>query len=137
MAKTTSPPPPAAWVVGEWRDSREREYCATNHPDRTPLRALAAAIKARWSWERAHQQIKKEPGLDHVEGRTGLGLHHHALMTQISFAFLQHPRLREVRRRGENVAHAAAHADRRRRIARVIGSTAAKFAGSRRSGRSR
>ena len=97
-------PGEAAWLVGEWRDRGERKYYLTNHPPRTALRALAAAIKARWSCEQAHQQLKEELGLDHFEGRTWLGLHHHALMTLISFAFLQHLRLRAIRSRGENGA---------------------------------
>ena len=92
--------------MGEWRDTGERKYYLTNHPERTALRVLAAAIKARWSCEQAHQQLKEELGLDHFEGRTWLGLHHHALMTLISFAFLQHLRLAEIRRRGENGADA-------------------------------
>jgi SRSO17 transposase len=97
-------PGEAAWLVGEWRDTGERKFYLTNHPERTALRALAAAIKARWSCEQAHQQLKEELGLDHFEGRTWLGLHHHALMTLISFAFLQHLRLDAIRRRGENAA---------------------------------
>ena len=102
-------PGEAAWLVGEQRDTGEKKYYLTNHPPRTPLRALAAAIKARWSCEQAHQQLKEELGLDHFEGRTWLGLHHHTLMTLISFAFLQHLRLREITRvrgRGENGAGA-------------------------------
>ena len=102
-------PGEAAWLVGERRDTGERKYYLTNHPPGTPLRVLAAAIKARWSCEQAHQQLKEELGLDHFEGRTWLGLHHHALMTLISFAFLQHLRLREIhaaRGRGENRADA-------------------------------
>ena len=93
-------PGEAAWLVGEWRDTGERKYYLTNHPPRTALRRLAAAIKARWSCEQAHQQLKEELGLDHFEGRTWTGLHHHALMTMISFAFLQHLRLREVHAAG-------------------------------------
>jgi hypothetical protein len=37
--------------------------------------------------------MKEELGLDHFEGRSWLGLHHHVLMTMIAFAFLQHLRL--------------------------------------------
>jgi len=97
-------PGEATWLVGEWRDTGEQKYYLSNHPPETSLRVLAAAIKARWSCEQAHQQLKEELGLDHFEGRTWFGLHHHALMTLMSFAFLQHLRLREVRRRGENRA---------------------------------
>ena len=37
--------------------------------------------------------MKEELGLDHFEGRSWLGLHHHVLMTMLAFAFLQHLRL--------------------------------------------
>jgi SRSO17 transposase len=57
---------------------------------------VVAAIKARWSCEQAHQQLKEELGLDHFEGRSWLGLQHHALLTMLAFAFLQHLRLREA-----------------------------------------
>ena len=81
------------WLVGEWRASGERKYYLSNLPPRTPLRALAAAIKARWVCEQAHQQLKQELGLGHFEGRSWTGLHRHALMTCIAFAYLQHLRL--------------------------------------------
>ena len=67
----------------------------TPHPATASLKSLASAIKARWSCEQAHQQLKEELGLDHFEGRTWRGLHHHALMTLICFSFLQQERLRE------------------------------------------
>src|SRR6516225_2265143 len=54
---------------------------------------LATTIKARWVCEQAHQQMKEELGLDHFEGRSWQGLHRHALMTMIAYAFLQHRRL--------------------------------------------
>jgi SRSO17 transposase len=110
-------PGAAAWLVGEWRATGERKYYLTNHPPGTSLRRLAAAVKARWSCEQVHQQLKEELGLDHFEGRTWRGLHHHALLTLMSFAFLQHLRLHEAGRRGENQsgdarATARAHAAR-------------------------
>jgi SRSO17 transposase len=62
------------------------------------LRGLAAMIKARWVCEQAHQQLKEELGLDHFEGRSWHGLHRHALMTMIAYAFLQHRLLKKVGR---------------------------------------
>jgi SRSO17 transposase len=93
------------WLVGEWRSSGERKYHLSNLPAGTSLRALAATIKARWVCEQAHQQLKQELGLGHFEGRSWTGLHRHALMSCIAFAFLQHLRLAQHRRtsRGENV----------------------------------
>ena len=77
-----------AWLVGEHRVSGERKYYLSNLPADADLRRLAAAIKARWVCEQAHQQMKEELGLDHFEGRSWIGLHRHALMTMMAFAFL-------------------------------------------------
>jgi hypothetical protein len=92
------------WLVGEWRSSGEQKYYLSNLDPGMSLRALAAAIKARWICEQAHQQLKQELGLGHFEGRSWTGLHRHALMACIACAYLQHLRLAEHRRmsRGEN-----------------------------------
>ncbi len=81
------------WLVGERRASGEQKYYLANLPADAKLRTLAATIKARWVCEQAHQQLKEELGLDHFEGRSWRGLHRHALMTMIAYAFLQHLRL--------------------------------------------
>jgi SRSO17 transposase len=83
------------WLVAERRSATETKYHLTNHPANASLKTIASAIKARWSCEQAHQQLKEELGLDHFEGRSWRGLHNHALMTLICFAFLQHERIRE------------------------------------------
>jgi len=85
------------WLIGEHRSTGERKYYLSNLPAGTPLKQLAAAIKARWVCEQAHQQLKEELGLDHFEGRSWTGLHRHALMTMIAFAFLQHQRLKQAK----------------------------------------
>lgn len=87
-----------AWLVGEWRSNDERKYYLSNLPVDATLKVLAAAIKARWVCEQAHQQMKEELGLDHFEGRSWQGLHRHALMTMIAYAFLQHQRLQAAKR---------------------------------------
>jgi SRSO17 transposase len=79
-----------------WCASGGRKYYLANHPAEATLEALAAAIKARWFCEQAHQQLKDELGLDHFEGRGWLGLHHHALLTLIALGFLQHLRRRRL-----------------------------------------
>jgi SRSO17 transposase len=96
------------WLVGERRSSGERRYYLASYPAETPLQTLAAAIKARWVCEQAHQQVKEELGLGHFEGRSWAGLHHHALMVLIAFAFLQHLRLRQSGKRGKNLHHRSA-----------------------------
>ena len=98
-----------AWVVGERRASGEAKYYLSNLPADTSLKALAAAIKARWACEQAHQQLKEELGLDHFEGRSWTGLHRHALMAMLAYCFLQHRRLAEGKR-GKNTRRASASA---------------------------
>jgi SRSO17 transposase len=83
------------WLVCERRTGGEKKYYFTNHAIDAALRDIAATIKARWSCEQAHQQLKEELGLDHFEGRSWTGLTHHALMTMICFTFLQHLRVHQ------------------------------------------
>ncbi|MCR0985616.1 IS701 family transposase [Roseomonas populi] len=94
------------WLVGEWRSSGERKYHLSNLGPDASLRVLASTIKARWICVQAHQQLKQELGLGHFDGRSWTGLHRHALMTCIAFAYLQHLRLAQHRRtsRGKNAA---------------------------------
>ena len=65
---------------------------------------LVVDKEARWICEQAHQQLKEELGLDHFEGRSWHGLHRHALMAMIAYAFLQHRRLKKARRKKELTA---------------------------------
>lgn len=96
------------WLVGERRSTGEQKYYVSNLPVDTTLKALAAAIKARWVCEQAHQQLKEELGLDHFEGRSWTGLHRHALMTMIAYAFLQSRRLKAAGRKKKSPGTAAA-----------------------------
>jgi hypothetical protein len=66
---------------------------------------LAATIKARWICEQAHQQLKKELGLDHFEGRSWQGLHQHALMTMIADASFSIARSKQRDGKEESMAH--------------------------------
>jgi SRSO17 transposase len=100
-----------AWLIGEHRANGERKYYLANHPADTPLEVLATLIKARWVCEQMHQQLKDELGLDHFEGRSWRGLHHHTLLCQLAFAFLQHLRLGGKKRRHPARARAAAAAE--------------------------
>src|SRR5690242_14746834 len=57
---------------------------------------------------RAGLQLKEELGLDHFEGRSWQGLHRHALMTMIAYAFLQYRRLKTAKREKKNQRPTAA-----------------------------
>jgi SRSO17 transposase len=84
-----------AWLVCERLDNGDKKFSLVHLPASASHQDIVGALKARWSCEQAHQQMKEELGLDHFEGRSWSGLHHHALLTMIAFAFLQHLRLTE------------------------------------------
>jgi SRSO17 transposase len=96
-----------AWLIGEHRSTGERKYYLSNLPADATLKRLAGAVKARWACEQAHQQLKEELGLDHFEGRSWGGLHRHALMTMIAYAFLQNRRLHQASGGKKNLRTAA------------------------------
>jgi SRSO17 transposase len=116
-----------AWLIGEHRMSGEKKYYLANLPAKTDLRTLAATIKARWICEQAHQQMKEELGLDHFEGRSWQGLHRHALMTMIAYAFLQHRRLAATapKKKNQRAPASANFARRAPRHSRTLRSTTA------------
>jgi SRSO17 transposase len=84
------------WLVCERRSNGEVKYYFTNHSADAPLMTIVRAIKARWSCEQGHQQMKEELGLDHFECRSWVALSHHVTLTMIAFAFLQTWRIEEL-----------------------------------------
>ena len=92
-----------AWLIGEHRSTGERKYYLSNLAADASLKTLAGAVKARWACEQAHQQLKEELGLDHFEGRSWVGLHRHALMAMIAYAFLQSRRLSQAGRKKKSL----------------------------------
>lgn len=84
-----------AWLVCERLSNGDKKFSLVSLPASASNKQIVGAIKARWSCEQMHQQMKEELGLDHFEGRSWFGLHHHAVLAMIAFAFLQHLRLTE------------------------------------------
>ena len=68
-------------------------YYFSNLPPATPVARLARLIHQRWAIEQQYQDLKTELGLDHFEGRSYPGWHHHALGA-VAYAFLQTERRR-------------------------------------------
>jgi SRSO17 transposase len=55
--------------------------------------------RSRWPVEQGYQQMKEELGLDHFEGRSWRGLHHHACLVMLAFGFLASEQSRARRER--------------------------------------
>lgn len=77
------------WLIGEWRPAkREYRYYVSNLPPSTSQRELVRLVKLRWRIERDYQELKEEIGLDHFEGRTWRGFHHHVTLCSVAHGFL-------------------------------------------------
>jgi SRSO17 transposase len=52
------------------------------------LRRLVRLAKGRWRIEQDYRELKDELGLDHFEGRSWTGWHHHVTLVSMAYAFL-------------------------------------------------
>ncbi len=84
----------ARWLLVEWRTDGSIRYALSNLPAETPLVHAVELWKSRWHVEQGYQQLKEELGLDHFEGRSWPGFHHHATMCFLAYGFLALERLR-------------------------------------------
>lgn len=74
-----------AWPVGA---SKPAKFWLSNLPPKTSIKRLVYLAKLRWRIERDYQEMKEELGLDHFEGRSWRGFHHHASLVAMAHAFL-------------------------------------------------
>ncbi|MFI8829961.1 IS701 family transposase [Streptomyces afghaniensis] len=68
-------------------------YWVTNLPVTTPVADLVRWAKMRWRIEHDYRELKHGLGLDHFEGRTWRGWHHHVTLVTAAQAFLTLRRL--------------------------------------------
>jgi Transposase DDE domain len=64
------------------------KYWLANLAATTPLKELIRTAKLRWRIERDFQELKQELGLNHFEGRSWRGFHHHATLCIAAYGFL-------------------------------------------------
>jgi SRSO17 transposase len=81
---------PERWLLAEWPAGKDEpvKYWLSNLPADTPLTRLVALAKLRWRIEHDYRELKQCLGLDHYEGRTYRGLHHHLTGVTVAHAFL-------------------------------------------------
>lgn len=83
------PPGDEQWLLCERpTEGKPPKYWLSSMPASTSLRALVANAKLRWRVERDYQELKQEVGLDHFEGRSWRGFHHHATLCAVAHGFL-------------------------------------------------
>ena len=78
------------WLLVEWPDNTAEptKYFFCDLPANYGLRRLVQVAKARWKIEQDYQQLKEELGLDHYEGRSWSGWHHHVTLVMLAHGFL-------------------------------------------------
>ena len=93
--RTDCLPPREEWLIIEWPEGEEApsDYWLANLPADTPRERLARLARLRWTIELDYRQLKGELGLDHYEGRSYAGFHHHCALVTCAHAFLTLERL--------------------------------------------
>lgn len=78
------------WLLAEWPEGQETptDFWLADLAEETGLVELVRLAKLRWWIEQGYQQLKDELGLDHYEGRSWQGWHHHVTLTMMAFGFL-------------------------------------------------
>jgi SRSO17 transposase len=78
------------WLIIEWPEGAEApsDYWLSNLPEKTKRERLARLARLRWTIELDYRQLKGELGLDHYEGRSYRGFHHHCALVTCAHAFL-------------------------------------------------
>jgi SRSO17 transposase len=86
---------PVRWLIAEWPpgEPEPTRYWLSNLPATTPYRHLVRQAKLRWRIEHDYREVKTGLGLDHYEGRTWQGWHHHTTLVSAAHAFLTLQRL--------------------------------------------
>jgi SRSO17 transposase len=80
----------AEWLLVEWPDGEGEptRYWLSTLPEDIDFDRLVELTKLRWRIERDYQDLKQEVGLDHFEGRSWRGFHHHATLCIAAYGFL-------------------------------------------------
>jgi SRSO17 transposase len=93
--------PREEWLIIEWPKHADApsDYWLSNLTATESRERLARLARLRWTIELDYRQLKGELGLDHYEGRSYLGFHHHCALVTCAHAFLTEERLRPPARR--------------------------------------
>ncbi len=78
------------WLVADWPEGETEPchyYLAHLLRPPTPSRCLRLS-RSRWNIEQYFQRAKDDLGLDHFEGRSWRGFHHHLLMAVLAYLFV-------------------------------------------------
>jgi SRSO17 transposase len=86
---------PVRWLLAEWPDGEPEpvKYWLATLAETTPPARLVGLAKLRWRVEHDYRELKDALGLDHFEGRSWQGWHHHVTLVSVAHAFVTLERL--------------------------------------------
>jgi len=78
------------WLLVEWPSDADAptDFWLSSLPADTDLKTLVRLAKLRWRIEHDYRELKHGLGLDHFEGRSYRGWHHHVTCVSVAHAFL-------------------------------------------------
>ncbi len=84
------------WLLMEWPDAEAEptHYFLTTLPRDMTRKRLVRIVKERYRTERLYEDLKGELGLDHFEGRSFAGWHHHISVALCCYSFVVAERVR-------------------------------------------
>ena len=84
------------WLVIEWPEGEPKptKFFLTTLRRTMSKKRIVRTIKERWKVERTYEEMKGELGLDHFEGRSFIGWHHHVSVILCCYAFVVAERVR-------------------------------------------
>jgi SRSO17 transposase len=99
------------WLVIEWPEGEPKptKFALTMLPHRMSKKQIIRIIKERWRTEKAYEELKEELGLDHFEGRSFTGWHHHVTVVLCCYAFIVTERMRHFPPSGKRQAQGNAN----------------------------
>jgi SRSO17 transposase len=84
------------WLLMEWPDGEAEptKYFLATLPRDITRKKLVRVVKERYRTERLYEDLKGELGLDHFEGRSFAGWHHHISVALCCYSFVVAERVR-------------------------------------------
>ncbi len=78
------------WLLIEWPqdEADPTHFVLSTLPETVSIKDMVATVKNRWRIERSYEDLKGQLGLDHYEGRSFVGWHHHVSVVLTCYAFL-------------------------------------------------
>lgn len=78
------------WLVAEWPEGEKTpsKFLLTTLARKMSKKQIVRLCKERWRTERMYEDLKGELGLDHFEGRSFPGWHHHVSVVLCCYAFI-------------------------------------------------